>query len=141
MHLIYTGAIYINSCPGEPFVPLWSLVYGSVSSAQNLLSVLKSCLCRKKEDESENSKRFRKIATFIEVLIILFLIAWFIAGCVWVFTYLPTLNLRGECPDHQELDCCSPVIYWFSLGLIIGIFIYSVVIMAICPIVLIDHYT
>lgn len=119
-----TGVLYLNSCPGQPFIPLWSLVYGCVSSAQLLLSVLKWCICRKKDDESDNSERLRKISTFTEVVSILFLVAWLIAGSVWVFTYFSQLDsVVGECGIGSS-DCCHTVVYWFSFGSIVAIYAF-----------------
>jgi len=126
-----TGVVYMNSCPIQPFIPLWVLVYGSVASGQLVLSIFKWCFCRKKDDESDTRECFRKIVSAIETLIVLSLIGWLIAGSYWVFVNFGGFEFSGSC-SILDSDCCQSVIYWFAFGSLLTIYLFLLLICCFC---------
>jgi len=72
------GAMYLDDCPVERFIPIYLIVGGAVSIFVNLLGLLES-VCRLRNQDSERST-LSKLSNTCEGIICCFMIAWFIAG-------------------------------------------------------------
>ncbi|TRZ03586.1 hypothetical protein DNTS_013500 [Danionella cerebrum] len=70
------GAIYLNECPKQPYIPVYLLVSGVFS----LLLGLLSCLPCTQEPEDGVQTPLSRLCTAWNSLVSLFLFCWFIAG-------------------------------------------------------------
>jgi len=81
-----TGAIYLDDCPVQRFIPIYLVVGGVFNLWANLASLIHSVYL-KKNPEAEPSV-FTRFCQMSQSLICCFIVAWFIAGelrtlCVW----------------------------------------------------------
>ena len=80
-----TGAINLDNCEIERYIPIWLIVMGVF---QMIETSFRSCYHGSRDDEDQNQASKDPLAFFI--------FAWFIAGNVWVFSNwneLVTLSL------------------------------------------------
>ncbi|CAF3985325.1 unnamed protein product [Adineta steineri] len=86
--LVY-GILYINQCPKQSMIPIW-LIGNGVSGIILLyiwILYLICQLCRDHETDLNEKKNVCFICTlFITVILLIFFIAWLIAGGVWMFS-------------------------------------------------------
>jgi len=72
------GALYLEDCPVQRFIPIYLVVGGSVAVFMNLCGIIQS-ICQLRDPERE-----RSVADVVwqvaEGFIGCFMIAWFIAG-------------------------------------------------------------
>ncbi|XP_075427304.1 transmembrane protein 272-like isoform X2 [Ascaphus truei] len=100
--MIVIGAIHINQCNIEPYIPIYLIVAGAFSFSFWVLFPLEFCL-----------PKARKI---LSVLVALFCFAWFIAGSVWVFRVYNTYP--GNCDRTLYLFAFSIlIIHYIFIGL------------------------
>jgi len=74
-----TGAVYLNDCPVQRFIPIYLLVGGVFAVYENVCGLVQS-LCQQRV--TDDSKRFA-LSTFCKInesLVGCFMVAWFIAG-------------------------------------------------------------
>ncbi|KAM9301737.1 uncharacterized protein PAF06_014953 [Gastrophryne carolinensis] len=110
---IVVGAVYLNQCPAERYIPIYMIVAGAFSFAYWVLLPLKCISCT-----------LWKIAGLI---VSLFVFAWFIAGSVWVFRiYNPT---DEQCYRPMYLFVFSILIIQYIL---IGIGLIAMVFSCLC---------
>ncbi|XP_070552895.1 transmembrane protein 272-like [Ptychodera flava] len=112
--MIIIGSIYKDDCRAEPYIPLYLIVSGAFSIAFFFLS---ACAGDKKRrlvtdgGEDDDSSSY-SCAKFLSSLISLFLLAWFIAGNVWIYgTYEPDYS------NTEADDYCHKTLYLFSFWL------------------------
>ncbi|XP_063293930.1 transmembrane protein 272-like [Pelobates fuscus] len=107
--MIVVGALNLNNCPANRFIPIYLVVAGAFSLGYWILFPLQFCL-----------PTLRKI---LAVLFALFWFAWFIAGSVWVFrAYRPPAT--GVCNISMYLFAFSILIIQYiliGLGIISGL--------------------
>ncbi|OCT84167.1 hypothetical protein XELAEV_18022307mg [Xenopus laevis] len=92
--MIVVGAIYLNSCPAQTYVPIYLIVAGAFFLSFWLLFPL----------EFFHAK-LRKI---LSALVAVFLFAWLIAGSVWVFGIF-----------NNSTRACHRSMYLFTFSIII----------------------
>ncbi|TKS92888.1 hypothetical protein D9C73_027125 [Collichthys lucidus] len=96
---IAIGAIYLDDCPRQSYIPIYLIVMGVFSLVLVLLSCLLSTL--KPEDRS----------TTWNSLITCFLFCWFIAGNVWIYSiYKPNFDKNTTNVDPY----CDKTLYLFA---------------------------
>ncbi|MEE6514941.1 hypothetical protein FKM82_023387 [Ascaphus truei] len=106
--MIVIGAIHINNCNIQPYIPIYMIVAGACSFSLWVLLPLEFCL-----------PKARKI---LSVLVALFCFAWFIAGSVWVFSVYNTYP--GNCDRTLYLFAFSILIIHYiliGLGIVFGL--------------------
>lgn len=112
--MIVVGALNLNHCPLERFIPIWLVVAGSVSAFMQLISIGKKIKARcdgVEESEIEESSSF---LNGFNGLVGCFNIAWFFAGNVWVYrAYAPNTN-----PVLHPLNYCDYTTYYFAFWII-----------------------
>uniref|UniRef100_T1JGH0 Uncharacterized protein n=1 Tax=Strigamia maritima TaxID=126957 RepID=T1JGH0_STRMM len=112
--MIVMGSMYLNSCPLQPYIPIYLLVGGIFSTLSIIFVITIRLRFRRKDDQT-----FRRcdvtllgISNFIHC----FTISWFVAGCTWVYgIYEPSY-------DTAQLYC-DKIVYLFSFWLLNSIFI------------------
>ncbi|CAL4086502.1 unnamed protein product [Meganyctiphanes norvegica] len=101
--MIIIGSIKIYDCPAEGYIPIWLIVSGL------LLIVLVAQSAKCINDKGELSIIFGYLLS----LHVLFHIAWFIAGCVWVYGIHPANHSL-----KQDRKYCDFTLYQFSFWLL-----------------------
>lgn len=128
------GAIYINDCEGQRFIPIWLVVFGSVSVFHTLVSSFKyvAKIIAKKTDDEENTneKRASRGGNCCESILSLFLFIWTIVGSVWVFGYFYGVWSPFDCTNNfDRVICrCNPVVFTFSYAILIVMYAVSLLI-------------
>ncbi|XP_071127421.1 transmembrane protein 272-like [Mytilus edulis] len=125
--MIVIGSMYIHDCPAERYIPIYLIVAGSVGIIANLMGLGKKAKNRNEpeEEQQENVK-----GNPLDYIINCFLLAWFIAGNVWVYR---THGHFSTVPTHT--DFCHPTVYWFAFWVITSTYILiGVICLFVCVI-------
>lgn len=111
--MIVIGAMNLDDCPVERYIPLWMLVSGCVIGFMQIVYILKTSfnLSLKRPETDTVGKCY---GTF-NLLLTLFSFGWFIAGNVWVFS-----NYPPNITDSRNAEYCEAGVYYFSFALIIA---------------------
>lgn len=142
--LLVVGAVHLDDCNLNDKIPIWMVVYGSVSLAFTLISIFKSIFCpNKKRQERESSVTENKpspinsCANSIEGLFQFFLFVWLIIGSVWVLGNYKDWNDadRPTCDGLKSGDanydnCCHKGMFLFAFIFIIVM--WSLAFLLIC---------
>ncbi|XP_074480709.1 transmembrane protein 272-like [Sebastes fasciatus] len=119
-----TGAIYLDDCPRQPFIPVYLIVMGVFGL---VLAVLSS-LCITKTPDDDTSSPIIRLCTALNSLIACFLFCWFITGNVWIFSiYQPNYNKNTTNVDLY----CDKTLYLFAFWtsilfyMLLGLFLVS----------------
>ncbi|XP_049338147.1 transmembrane protein 272-like [Astyanax mexicanus] len=92
---IVIGAMYLNECPKQHYIPVYLVVCGVFGIVISLLSCL-SCQ--------------NVICTCINGLISTFTVCWFISGSVWIYSIYPP-NYNSTLPGEPY---CNKTLYQFA---------------------------
>lgn len=76
---LLVGALYMDDCPAEKFIPIYLVVFGCFSIVKDLSSLIQNIKRRKCDGEQEDISQSNKSNGF-DGLLDCFLFAWFIAG-------------------------------------------------------------
>jgi len=119
---IAIGLRNFHDCPKERYIPIYLIVSGSSTVLVVLISI--SQLLRKKDERYENTS-YTASTCFLGIMSC-FMIAWFIAGNVWVYK-----NYKPDFEDKASTEYCDKTLYLFSFGLIT--FVYAILcVMLLC---------
>jgi hypothetical protein len=121
--MIVIGSIHLQDCPAEQYIPIWLIIMGAVSIFKSLLN----CLYRAKRkftgEEAPNDENANVKPNPFDGLISCFLLAWFIAGTVWVYRTHPTF-VTPKSPMY-----CDELTYKFTYWLITVMYIFCLLFM------------
>lgn len=99
------GAIHLQDCPKQPYIPIYLLVSGVFALVLGLLS----CLPCTQEPEDGTQTLLSSLCTAWNSLVSLFLFCWFIAGNVWIYSiYQPNYD------SSSGTDFCNKTLYLFA---------------------------
>ncbi|KAJ8281960.1 hypothetical protein COCON_G00044790 [Conger conger] len=117
------GALHLDDCPQQPYIPIYLGVGGLLILAARL-PYLKCC-----ERRADEQPALRSISNVCKVLLFLILFCWFLAGSVWVYSIYP--------PNYDSSGVyCAKTLYLFSfwltnlcyigiaVGLVFGLYTY-----------------
>lgn len=94
--MIVIGSYHFNECPKEKMIPIYLIVSGVAGLLKSLINLVKKMKAHIVGDD--HSLRESTHETSCDNIITLFLVAWFIAGNVWIYRiYMPT---NDECEVH-----------------------------------------
>ncbi|XP_074651057.1 transmembrane protein 272-like isoform X2 [Tubulanus polymorphus] len=103
--MIVIGSIYLHDCTIEPYIPIYLIVGGVFGVIKNLSTTAQRISNHRKKNDDENAK-----SNPFDGLISCFLLAWFIAGNVWIYRVHRTFS-----PDPASGNLyCHPTLYWFA---------------------------
>lgn len=103
--MVIVGSVYVHECPAQNFIPIYLIVGGVVG----LVKIFTSLYYRWKYWKKGTARPENMNPNPIDGILNLFLLAWFITGCVLVFRmYLPEFN------DETAANYCHVVVYWFA---------------------------
>lgn len=129
--MIVMGAMYLDDCRVERFIPIYLVVGGTVSLFVNLAGLVES-ICQHKDPDRERST-LSKIWNTCEGFIGCFMLAWFIAGNVWIYS---TFSKFTTTPGEDTY--CDPTLYWYAFWIttagyiLLGVFIVGACIIMCC---------
>ncbi|XP_070554345.1 transmembrane protein 272-like isoform X2 [Ptychodera flava] len=107
--MIVMGSLYLHDCPIEPYIPIYLIVGGCFGVLKNLVS-LGQRVKRHNEEGGEQEDNVKSDP--FNSLLNCFLLAWFIAGNVWIY--------RSYEPDYEDKSSdsyCSEPLYKFAFWL------------------------
>ncbi|KAJ3585748.1 hypothetical protein NHX12_014467 [Muraenolepis orangiensis] len=104
---IAIGAVYLEECPREPYIPIYLVVVGVFGLMLGLLS----CLPCAHQQKDAPSTPLSRICVTWNSLTSLFIFCWFIAGNVWIYSiYEPNYNQTTTATDPY----CNKTLYLFA---------------------------
>ncbi|XP_044196921.1 transmembrane protein 272-like [Thunnus albacares] len=104
---IAIGAIHLNDCPRQHYIPIYLIVVGVFGL---ILSVL-SCLPCAQEPKDGTANPLSRLCTIWNSLTSFFIFCWFIAGNVWIYSiYQPNYNKNTTSVDPY----CDKTLYLFA---------------------------
>ncbi|ELT94021.1 hypothetical protein CAPTEDRAFT_222815 [Capitella teleta] len=112
--MIVIGAIYFDDCPREKYISLYLIVGGSFGVLKNCSNLFQRFKNRENGNEDENAK-----SNPFDGTINCFLVAWFIAGNVWVYRIYSEIDLH----DPSSQSYCHPVLYYFAFWMMNSVYI------------------
>lgn len=123
--MIVVGSIHLNDCPVERYIPIYLIVGGCFGALQTILT-FSLRLKNHREDKNEGRGRQQQNEDGSgntdsnarpnpgSGIISCFLLAWFIAGSVWVYRIYTTVDTSDVSSSHY----CHGSVYWFAFVLI-----------------------
>ncbi|CAK6952911.1 transmembrane protein 272-like [Scomber scombrus] len=113
---IAIGAVYLDDCPRQPYIPIYLIVVGVFGI---ILAVL-SCLPCAQEPEDGTSNPLSRLCTIWNSLTTFFLFCWFIAGNVWIYSiYKPNYDKSKTSEDPY----CNKILYLFAFWTTTSVYI------------------
>ncbi|XP_064637724.1 transmembrane protein 272-like isoform X2 [Lineus longissimus] len=103
--MIAIGVLYLNSCNIERFIPIYLIVGGCFGVLKNLSNLVQNICNRKQDKEDENAK-----TNPFDGLVSCFLLAWFIAGNVWIYRVYNQVNYENAASPNY----CHPTLYLYA---------------------------
>lgn len=121
--MLIVGAIYLNDCPVQKYIPIYMLVGGIFGVGKLLIDIYTRCIKIRDAKRNTTTERRREVGA-VDGVVSCFVVAWFIAGCVWIYgAYVPDFA-RPDSPNY-----CHKGLYYFAFGVVtstlvlLGIFI------------------
>ena len=124
------GAVYLHRCQGQHIIPIWLIVFGSVSLLQTAINVIKRIFSKNKQGEEEEGAQSNyadRTGSCLETLISIFLFVWIILGSYWVFGFYGRWTVCGSTTCY-----CHPVPFLFSYITLIVIYVVSGIFCCLC---------
>ncbi|UJR34688.1 hypothetical protein I4U23_027465 [Adineta vaga] len=118
------GKMYQNDCPIQTWIPQWMIVFGAVGLAVfGFSTIMVVSICCRSDDDNEIGIG---ISACFLCLLMLFFLAWLIAGSVWVFPVRTVFQSN----DMNSSTYCSDTLYKFTFGTLLAQ--YSLIGLFIC---------
>ncbi|XP_048751354.2 transmembrane protein 272-like isoform X1 [Ostrea edulis] len=105
---IVIGALYLDKCPIQRYIPIYMIVSGAVGIVYNVFGILKKMAKRSEDEDTEE-----RPGTFTSVCSCVFgcfLFAWFIAGNVWIYSIYD----EWSSDPASGIKYCHPTCYLFA---------------------------
>ncbi|KAI4895742.1 hypothetical protein NFI96_024043 [Prochilodus magdalenae] len=104
--LFLPGAVYLQDCPKQHYIPIYLVVCGVFSIVLALLSCLPCC----RTEEGGGNKTLIMLSYIWNGLVSLFMFCWFITGSVWIYSiYPPNYNSTLLTEPY-----CNKTLYLFA---------------------------
>ncbi|XP_074518150.1 transmembrane protein 272 [Halichoeres trimaculatus] len=104
---IAIGAVYLDECPRQHYIPIYLIVVGVFG----LVLALLACLPCAQEPEDGTTNPLSRVCTAWNSLTSFFLFCWFIAGNVWIYSiYQPSYTKNSTNIESY----CNKTLYLFA---------------------------
>ncbi len=115
------GGIYFHRCTAGPFIPMFLVVFGSVTLSVPIFHGFKTYLIKYFYNGNDNDTCNQTKRNSCEVLAVVFLFVWFIVGLLITFlTFQKWLeNGRVSCTPIDSKKCCDAPVMYFTVVVII----------------------
>ncbi|XP_035687447.1 transmembrane protein 272-like [Branchiostoma floridae] len=120
---IVIGAVYLHDCTIQRMIPIYLIVMGSFSAAKNIMSLGERFRNHRENETEKNAK-----PNPLDGLLGCFILAWFIAGNVWIYSVYTTVNMK----DATDANYCQPTLYLFAFWATTVTYIFLGVMMCCC---------
>jgi hypothetical protein len=134
VHLAY-AIKYFGQCPIQPLIIIYMIVHASVQLGLIILAffgvIIVQCIYSRNETIGTV---ILIIVLFLQIITVLFSLAWVIAGSIWIFGAKAN-GVQGDNPDMTSTYCQSQLYKAAFILLIINYVIHGlliIVIIAIC---------
>jgi len=114
--MIVVGALFLKMCTFQKMIPIWLIVFGSLSVIKNLSTLFQRIKALKRNENNSSSTVLNVFDSFMA----LFLIIWFLCGNYWVYTN--TNNVQFVDP-LVEATYCDKTTYLLAFWVITSIYI------------------
>lgn len=114
--MIVVGSMYIKNCTFQIMIPIWLIVFGSLSIIKNLSTLIQ----RIKSLKSSESNYSSTVLNVFDSFMALFLIVWFLCGNYWVYH---DKNLVQYTDKMSEATYCNKTTYLLAFWIITSIYI------------------
>lgn len=113
---IVIGVKYEDDCPVEKYIPIYLIVLGAFGVLRNIVGLYTQVKKRSEESDSDDDDSKKSLC---ERTIDCFLIGWFIAGNVWIYSvYEPSYDPT----NHHHY--CDQTLYLFAFWLTTASYIF-----------------
>ncbi|KAK6173820.1 hypothetical protein SNE40_017211 [Patella caerulea] len=116
--MIAIGSIHLSDCPAERYIPIYLIVAGCFGLLRNLISFVPRFCKDDKEGGEEEGEKKKKSGGYLH-LIDCFLLAWFIAGNVWIYQLYGHINYTDSTSDEY----CHSTLYLFAFWITTSVYI------------------
>ncbi|XP_054721575.1 uncharacterized protein LOC129231311 [Uloborus diversus] len=125
--MLVMGCVYVNDCRKEPNIPVYLIVTGVLGTLQHIMAIWTKYVPR---DTEGRLGVYRSYCRVIDGLFTLFLMIWFVLGCIWVYGIYDDVDLRH--PEHDEY--CNMTVYLFAFWLfnLTFILLALIVVLSLC---------
>ncbi|XP_051918811.1 transmembrane protein 272-like [Hippocampus zosterae] len=104
---IIMGAVHLDDCPRQHYIPIYLIVVGIFA----IMLVACVCLPCAREPKDGPPNPFCRISLGWNALLAVFLVAWFIAGNVWIYSiYKPNYYKNVTSAEPY----CDKILYLFA---------------------------
>ncbi|XP_023230421.1 uncharacterized protein LOC111630539 [Centruroides sculpturatus] len=111
---ILLGVTYLTECPAQNKVPIFLIIGGIGLFIETILFATNRFI--------ENFKKRKTYLKIPLITLLIFLLSWFILGCVWVYKMYPPVY-----DDKYDKQYCNKKLYLFTLWMINSVFISAIV--------------
>ena len=101
LECVFIGAKYKDECPEEPLIPIYLIVAGAFGLVANC------CSCGIRYQEGGQSEE--RSVNPMQLVVQLFIFAWFVCGNVWIYT-----NYQPNYDDAESTEYCNKTLYLFA---------------------------
>nr|XP_054755452.1 transmembrane protein 272-like [Lytechinus pictus] len=117
--MVAIGSVYIHECPAQHFIPLYLIVMGLATILK--ASIDQKARCQRARLPQEEQEEFtpNPLEYGLSKLLSLFIIAFFIAGSVWIYQIY-----RPNTIDSSSYDYCHPTVYNFAFWVTTAYYIF-----------------
>jgi len=115
--MIAIGSIYIHDCPYERFIPIYLIVGGCFGIVKHLSNMGQRIRNKRENRDEENAN-----TNPFDGVLNCFLLAWFIAGNVWIYRSFGRFS-----SDPTSADYCNYTLYWYAFWLTTASYIVAFV--------------
>eukprot|EP00057_Strongylocentrotus_purpuratus_P000852 XP_001184829.2 PREDICTED: uncharacterized protein LOC754214 isoform X2 [Strongylocentrotus purpuratus] len=119
--MVAIGAVYLDDCPAERFIPIYLITMGVAYIVKSLIDLKGRAQRSRLPQEEQADFKPNKVEGGLSHLIGLFCFAFFIAGNVWIYRiYKPNTTVSSAA------DYCHPMLYYFAFWMTIVWYISGV---------------
>jgi len=112
LNCVFIGTKYKDECPVEPLIPIYLIVAGACGLVGNC------CSCGARYQEG--GQREEGSVNPIQLVVQLFVFAWFVCGSVWIYS-----NYEPNYADQESADYCNKTLYLFAFWVTNSYYIIS----------------
>ncbi|XP_029644273.1 uncharacterized protein LOC115218538 isoform X1 [Octopus sinensis] len=136
--LIFIGSYFCHSCPGQVFVPVFTIINGCTLSLFIMYSLF-NYFTLDKEIRFFTDIRYKKRFKVLGDIISLFYFIWIIVGSISVFKFNKVVEVKDITSEYY----CHPHIFFFTFWYLIVLYgiVGSILVIGICGICIKNTYT
>lgn len=125
--MLIIGSVYIDECKIEPNIPVYLIVSGVIGTIQHVITIWTKYVPK---DAQGRLKVKRSYCNSLNGLFHMFLMIWFIIGCVWVYGAHSDVDFR----DKDKDEYCHKTLYYFAFWILNLSFILlaMVIVLSLC---------